>query len=179
MPPARVHPYVSHLVRVAPRPAGTSLDFVRSCLSRVVGSGTGADAVWGVTTPEGTLRLGGRFRRIVPRPRGYQPLRVATGRLILPAARRFGPVDVTLELLPWSSRWSELALASGPLRRTQAGTRAERAYLAAAHATLDRLARAIESPPAEWLARLVAGQPVPQSEHVAIVHRPRARGPER
>jgi len=69
-----------------------------------------------------------------------------------------------------------LTLTTGPLRRRDSGARAERAYLLAAHATLERLARAIEGPPAEWLARLVAGQPWPQSEDVTVVRRP---GPDR
>src|SRR5207245_3202045 len=115
-------------------------------------------------------RLGGPFRRVVPQPRGYRPLRVATG-VLHPTGRGLRPVDVTLELLPWSSRWSELALVGGELRRRDCRSRAERAYLQGAHAALDRLVRAIETPPAEWLARLVAGQPLPQSEHVAVVRR--------
>src|SRR5207245_8853497 len=93
-----------------------------------------------------------------------------------PAGRGLRPVPVSLELLPWSSRWSELTLTTGPLRRRDSGARAERAYLLAAHATLERLARAIEGPPAEWLARLVAGQPWPQSEAVTGGRR---TGPER
>src|SRR2546428_12725043 len=90
-----------------------------------------------------------------------------------PGGRGFRPVPVSLELLPWSSRWSELTLTTGPLRRRDSGARAERAYLLAAHATLERLARAIEGPPAEWVARLVGGQPWPQIENVTVVSRPR------
>jgi hypothetical protein len=165
------HPYVSHLVRVAPRPAGIGLDFARSCLMAQSRVDADDDRTWAVSTPAGTLRLGGPFHRIVPRPRGYRPLRVATGALH-PAGRGLRPVDVTLELLPWSSRWSELALITGRVRRTDCRRRAERAYLQSAHAALDRLIRAIETPPAEWLARLVAGQPLPQSEHVAVVRWP-------
>jgi hypothetical protein len=117
------------------------------------------------------LRLAGPFRRMVPRPRGYRPLRIATGTL-QPVGLGLGAVGVTLELLPWSSRCSELALITGPLRRRDAGGRAEQAYLRGAHATLDRLVKAIEAPPAEWLARLVASQPQPRSEHVAVVRWP-------
>jgi hypothetical protein len=171
MTPIRCHPYVSHLVRVAPRPAGIGLDFARSCLSGYCSAGTEDERVWRVCTPTGTLRFGGPFARVVPRPRGYQPHRIATGTLH-PAVRGLRPVGVTLELLPWSSRWSELALVGGPLRRRDSRSRAERAYLRAAHATLDRLVRAVETPPAEWLARLVAGQPLPPLEHVAVVRRP-------
>jgi hypothetical protein len=145
----RCHPYVSHLVRVAPRPAGIGLDFARSCLSCHWGVDAEDGLTWGVCTPAGTLRFGGPFARVVPRPRGYRPHRVATGTL-QPAGRGLGPVDVTLELLPWSSRWSELALVTGPLRRRDSRYRAERAYLLAAHATLDRLVRAVEAPAAEW-----------------------------
>ena len=172
MPLFHHHPYVSHLVRVAPRPAGVGLDFARSCLSAHCGFVDHEDqSAWAVTTPAGTLRLGGPFRRVVPRSRGYRPLRVAFG-AVEPAGWGLRPVDVTLELLPWSSRWSELALIAGPLPVLDRGNRAERAYLRAAHATLGRLVEAIETPRAEWLARLVAGQPCPQSEHVAVVHRP-------
>ena len=81
----------------------------------------------------GTLRLGGPFHRIVPRPRGYRPLRVATGALH-PAGRGLRPIEVTLELLPWSSRWSELALIAGRVRRSDCRRRADRAYLQGAHA---------------------------------------------
>jgi hypothetical protein len=173
MTPIRCHPYVSHLVRVAPRPAGIGLDFARSCLSGYCSVGTEDERIWGVCTPAGTLRFGGPFARVVPRPRGYRPHRVATGTLH-PAGRGLGPVAVTLELLPWSRRWSELALVTGPLRRRDSRSRAERAYLLAAHATLDRLVRAVETPRAEWLARLVTGQPLPlpDLEDVAVVRRP-------
>ena len=171
MTPIRCHPYVSHLVRVAPRPAAVGLDFARSCLSSYCAVDADDELGWRVYSPAGTLRLGGPFRRVVPTPRGYRPLRVATGALH-PAGRGLRPVAVTLELLPWSSRWSELALVTGPLRRTDSGRRSEQAFLLGAHATLDRLVKAIETPPAEWLARLVAGQPLPQSEHVAVTRRP-------
>src|SRR5438105_10906224 len=103
------HPYVSHLVRVAPRPAGIGLDFARSCLMAQCRADADEERLWAVCTPAGTLRLGGPFHRIVPRPRGYRPLRGATG-LLHPAGRGLRPIEVTLELLPWSSRWSELAL---------------------------------------------------------------------
>src|SRR5207302_5751428 len=75
------HPYVSHLVRVAPRPAGIGLDFARSCLMAQARADADEERLWAVCTPAGTLRLGGPFHRIVPRPRGYRPLRVATGAL--------------------------------------------------------------------------------------------------
>jgi hypothetical protein len=172
MTPIRCHPNVSQLVRVAPRPAGVGLDFARSCLSAPCRSGTDAELAWGVRTPAGTVRFGGRFERVVPRPRGYRPLRVATGTLY-PVGRGLHPVPVTLELLPWSSRWSELTLTTGPLRWRDSGYRAERAYLLAARAVLGSLAKAIETPPAQWLARLVAGQPVPRSLDVPAVRRPR------
>ena len=169
------HPYVSHLVRVAPRPAGIGLDFARSCLSWHGHLEPDDERTWAVSTPAGTLRLGGPFHRIVPRPRGYRPLRVATGALH-PAGRGLRPVEVTLELLPWSSRWSELALIAGRVRRSDCRRRADRAYLQGAHAALDRLTRAIETPPAEWLARLVAGQPLPQSEDVTVARLPNPDG---
>jgi len=169
------HPYVSHLVRVAPRPAGIGLDFARSCLMAQCRADADEERLWAVCTPAGTLRLGGPFHRIVPRPRGYRPLRVATGALH-PAGRGLRPIEVTLELLPWSSRWSELALIAGRVRRSDCRRRADRAYLQGAHAALDRLTRAIETPPAEWLARLVAGQPPPRSEDVTVARRPNPDG---
>jgi hypothetical protein len=171
MTPRHFHPYVSHLVRVAPRHAGVVLDFARSCLSAHDLARSDDERTWGVYTPAGTLRLDGPFRRVVPRPRAYRPMRIASG-MLRPAGPGLRAVPVTLELLPWSSRWSELALTTGPLARVDGRRRAEQAYLQGAHATLDRLVRAIETPPAEWLARLVAGQPVPRSEHVAVVRRP-------
>jgi len=158
MTPARFHPYVSQLVRVAPRPAGVGLDFARLCLSRPRAVDHDEDRWWTVSSPAGTLRLGGPFRRVVPRPRGYRPLRVAHGTLC-PAGRGLRPVAVTLELLPWSSRWSELALTAGPLPWRDHGPRAERAYLCGANAALARLAQVIETPPAEWLGRRVGGPP--------------------
>src|SRR2546421_5843218 len=81
MTPVPHHPYVSHLVRVAPRPAGIGLDFARSCLMAQYRVDADDERPWAVCTPAGTLRLGGPFHRIVPRPRGYRPLRVATGSL--------------------------------------------------------------------------------------------------
>ncbi|HEY4409898.1 MAG TPA: hypothetical protein VGO87_08440, partial [Acidimicrobiia bacterium] len=150
MSPSRYHPHVSHLVRVAPRPAGAGLDFARWCLSSPDAVGD-EDCWWEVSDPPaGTMRLGGPFHRAVPRPRGYQPLRMATG-IVCPTGRLARPVAVTLELLPWSSRWSELALTGGPLAWWERGPRAEQAYLRAANATVAHLARTIETPPARWL----------------------------
>ena len=171
MTPTSYHPYVSQLVRVAPRPAGAGLDFARWCLSSPATADRDDDRAWCVTTPDGRLRLGGRFQRTVPRPRGYRPLRVATG-MLHPAGRGARPVAVTLELLPWSSRWSELGLTAGPLRWADSRAGAERAYLRAANAALARLAQSIEAPPSAWLARLVAGQPAPKLEDVPVVGRP-------
>ena len=115
MTPHHFHPYVSRIVRVAPHSAGAVLDFARWCLSAPDTADRDEDRGWCVTTPAGRLRVGGRFQRAVPRPRGYWPLRVTTG-MLHPAGRGARPVAVTLELLPWSSRWSELALTAGPLR---------------------------------------------------------------
>jgi len=158
MTPSRHHPTVSHLVLVAAGPAAAGLDFARWCLAR-------PDAGWTVPTPAGTLRCEGRVRHAVPPPRAYLPHRTVSGQLY-PAGRGLRPIPVTLELLPWSSRWSELLLTTGPLRRLDAGLRTERAYLLAAHAVLKRLARVIEAPPAEWVGRLVTGQSLPRAEGV-------------
>src|SRR2546425_1266155 len=152
MPPAHFHPYASQLVCVAPRPASAGLDFTRWSLAAPDGGGVlDDDRPWTVVSPAGTLRLGGSLRRAAPPERGYRPLRGAPGGLA-PAGRVRRPVAVTLELLPWSSRWSELGLTAGPLRRRDRWGRAEQAYLRGAEATLARLAEMIEAPPARWLA---------------------------
>ena len=65
-----------------------------------------------------------------------------------------------------------MTFSAGPLRWPDCGNRAEDASLLAGHAVLDRLARMIETPPAEWLTRLVAGHALPRSEYEAVSRQP-------
>jgi hypothetical protein len=121
------YPYVSHLLDLPPEMA--ELHFDLACLHLAAG-GRPVLAV-----RSGRLEVDGAHRP-VERCRAYRPWRALRGTLH-PLGWWASGIVVDLELLPWSSTRSELALIAGPVRRL--GRIGERRFLRLAHDVLDLL----------------------------------------
>lgn len=128
MNPISAITYASHLVAVPPGAAEIGFDL--ACRAGTT-----------VTTATGRLEL--EVLLVDPPRRGYYPSRRLRGTL-RPATWTGAAVPVDLELLPWSSRWSELGLM--PLSHRWPRLVSPARYFRAAHQVLDQLVRAIEEP---------------------------------
>ncbi|HEY3240488.1 MAG TPA: hypothetical protein VGL92_13035 [Acidimicrobiia bacterium] len=129
MNPTLAITYASHLVVVPPGAAEIGFDL--ACRDGMT-----------VTVPSGRLEITGVLPVRQPQ-RGYYPSRRLRGTL-QPAGWLQTSIPVELELLPWSSRWSELGLM--PILRQWPPLVSPRRYFRAAHQVLDQLVRAIEEP---------------------------------
>jgi hypothetical protein len=121
--------YASRLVDVPPGAAEIGFDL--ACRGGMA-----------VTVASGRLEITDVLPVHPPR-RGYYPSRRLRG-FLRPAGWLQAAVSVDLELLPWSSRWTELGLV--PLVRRWPLTVSTPRYFRAAHDVLDQLVRAIEGP---------------------------------
>ncbi|MGH9035950.1 MAG: hypothetical protein ACRD0O_09305 [Acidimicrobiia bacterium] len=128
MNPISAITYASRLVSVPPGTAEIGFDL--NCRAGTT-----------VTTAAGRLEL--EVLLVDPPRRGYYPSRRLRGTL-RPATWTGAVVPVDLELLPWSSRWSELGLM--PLNHRWPHLVSPARYFRAAHQVLDQLVRAIEDP---------------------------------
>jgi hypothetical protein len=128
MNPMSVITYTSRIVTVPPGAAEIGFDL--ACRAGTV-----------VTTAAGRLEL---TEVMVDAPRtGYYPSRRLRG-ILRPATWSGAAVPVDLELLPWSSRWSELGLM--PLSHRWPRLVSPARYFRTAHQVLGALVRAVEDP---------------------------------
>lgn len=122
----RSYPTVSHVFALAPQAAAVAFDVM--LLDPAMGSA--------LTPTEPVTRA---------EENGYRPMRKVNATLQLPGRRR-RTLPVTLELLPWSETWTELAIwcpsrPGIPLERNVA------AYLAGGHRALKTLSALMGSRP--------------------------------
>lgn len=135
-------PVISRLTRVPPELAAVAFDVVLADLPLVGGS----TAV--LLTPSGRLEVAPAIRTAADHK--YVPLRQARGSLRL---RRRPSIDVTVDVLPWSARCSEIMLSSD----SRSGSRhllTTRQFVQAAEDVVGVLSQAIEQWPLGFLGGL-------------------------